>query len=102
MQRPSLDIIEIDYDEKEVIIRNNLQLYRALKSGAILALFPIYDAITSLQATVESVDPALTQIIEILTAGYLYYRPLWNTRFVRSLTLNGSGSGTASINLSFK
>lgn len=106
MYRPSWDLIEINYDRKEIIIRNNLPFYRAVKSGALLALFPLYDVLTSFKAAAESVDPALAQIIDtlyqVLTVAYLYHRPQWTTRFVRSLGLHGSASATLSANLSLE
>lgn len=66
MQRPFWDLIDINYEKKGIIIRDNLRFYRAVKSGALLAPFPLYDVLTSFKAAAESVDPALAQIVDTL------------------------------------
>lgn len=97
MDSISRDTIKIDRDEKEVIITNNTPLYKSIKSGAAVSLFPIQEMMESIQSAAECVDPALSWFIGILTrvleATYRCHVLEWTVTGVRSLQLSAEGLG---------
>jgi hypothetical protein len=81
MELPSSDMLEIDRDEKKITITNNRELYSAIKSGAIVTLFPLQETLAAVRTAAECVDPALAWITEFLTrvleATYLHHALEW-------------------------
>lgn len=102
---PSLspDTIEINRNKKEIHIINNIPLYKAIKSGAVLSMIPYTVVIESLRSAAKSIDSTLTWSIDILTqilkGAYYYHALKWNIRASRHLQVDGSASTTFAANL---
>lgn len=90
-----LDLIDIDQDEKKITIRNNRELYKAIKSGAILAVLPYEEILASVHTVAECVDPILGWATELLTPLAIYSYHEWTVTHLVTMEASAASITTA-------
>lgn len=81
--------VEIDRDEKRVIIEDHRRLYRFIKCGGVFTLIPVWEA---LRTTLKSVEPELAALTRVVEAGFYYHILEYSLRYVDVINVSGETS----------